>query len=31
MQNYKEQRENFMGSVGPQGPAKDVMEIVDIF
>jgi hypothetical protein len=31
MENYKGQRENFMGSVGPQGPAKDVMESVDIF
>jgi hypothetical protein len=31
MQNYKGQRENFMGSVGPQGPAKGVMEHVDIF
>jgi hypothetical protein len=31
MENYNGQRENFMGSVGPQGPAKDVMETVDIF
>jgi hypothetical protein len=31
MQNYKGQRENFMGSVGPQGPAKGVMEVVEIF
>jgi hypothetical protein len=31
MQNYKGQRENFTGSVGPQGAAKGVMEIVDIF
>jgi hypothetical protein len=31
MQNYKGQRKNFTGSVGPQGPIKDVMEIVDIF
>jgi hypothetical protein len=31
MKNYKGQRKNFTGSVGPQGAAKDVMEIVDIF
>jgi hypothetical protein len=31
LQNYKGQRENFTGSVGPQGAAKRVMEIVDIF
>jgi hypothetical protein len=31
MENYKGQRENFTASVGPQGPAKDVREIVDIF
>jgi hypothetical protein len=31
MENYKGQRENFTGSVGPQGSAKDVTEIVDIF
>jgi hypothetical protein len=31
MQNYKGQRVNFTGSVGPQGAAKGVMEIVDIF
>jgi hypothetical protein len=31
MQNYKGQKENFMGSVGPQGPANGVMEIVGIF
>jgi hypothetical protein len=30
MQNYKGQRENFTGTVGAQGPAKGVMEIVDI-
>jgi hypothetical protein len=31
MENYKGQRENFTGSVGPHDPANDVMEIVDIF
>jgi hypothetical protein len=31
MQNCKRQRENFTGSVWPQGPAKGVMEIVDNF
>jgi hypothetical protein len=31
MENCKRQWENFTGSVGPQGAAKDVMEIVDIF
>jgi hypothetical protein len=31
MENYKGQKENFMGSVGPQGAAKLVTEIVDIF
>jgi hypothetical protein len=31
MQNYKGQRENFTGSVGPQGAAKGDMEIVHIF
>jgi hypothetical protein len=31
MKNYKGQRENFTGSVGPQGAAKHVMEIVDVF
>jgi cytochrome c556 len=31
MQNYKGQRENFTGSVGPQGAAKHVTESVDIF
>jgi cytochrome c556 len=31
MENYKGQRENFIGSVRPQSAAKDVMEIVDIF
>jgi hypothetical protein len=31
MQNYNGQRENFTGSVEPQGPVKGVMEIVDIF
>jgi hypothetical protein len=31
IQNYKEQREYFTGSVGPQGSAKGVMEFVDIF
>jgi hypothetical protein len=31
MNNYKGQRQNFMGSVGPQGAAKQVTEIVDFF
>jgi hypothetical protein len=31
MSNYKGQREHFTGSVGPQGAAKEVTEIVDIF
>jgi hypothetical protein len=31
MNSYKEQRENFMGSVGSQGAAKQVTEIVDVF
>ncbi|XP_023724900.1 piggyBac transposable element-derived protein 4-like [Cryptotermes secundus] len=31
MQNYRGQREHFTGSVGAQGPAKDVTEIVDVF
>jgi hypothetical protein len=31
MNNYKRQRENFTSSVGPQGSAKQVAEIVDIF
>jgi hypothetical protein len=31
MEYYKGQRENFMGSVGPQGAAKHITEIVDIF
>jgi hypothetical protein len=31
MQNYKRQRENFEGSVGPRGAAKHVTEIVDSF
>jgi hypothetical protein len=31
MNNYKGQRKNFMGSVGPQGAAKEVTEIVDVF
>jgi hypothetical protein len=31
MQNYKRQRKNVMGSVGPQGAAKHVTDIVDIF
>jgi hypothetical protein len=31
MDNYKGQRENFTGSVGPQGAAKEVTEIVDVF
>jgi hypothetical protein len=30
MKNYKGQKENFMGSVGPQGAAKHVTEIVDV-
>jgi hypothetical protein len=31
MQTYEGQEENFMGSAGPQGAAKYVTEIVDIF
>jgi hypothetical protein len=31
MDSYKGQRENFTGSVGPQGPAKHVTDIVDTF
>jgi hypothetical protein len=31
MNDYKGQRENFMYSVGPQGAAKEVTEIADIF
>jgi hypothetical protein len=31
MQNCKGQRENFMGNVGPQGAAKYMTEIGDIF
>jgi hypothetical protein len=31
MENYKGQRENIMGNIGPQGAAKHVAEIVDIF
>jgi cytochrome c556 len=31
MENYKGQKENFTGNVGPQGAAKHVTEIVDIF
>jgi hypothetical protein len=31
MENYKRQRDNFMGSVGLQGAAKNVTETVDIF
>jgi hypothetical protein len=31
MNNYKGQRENFTGGVGPQGAAKEVTEIVDVF
>jgi hypothetical protein len=31
MNNYKGQRENFTGGVGPQGAAKEATEIVDIF
>jgi hypothetical protein len=31
MQNYEGQRENFTGSVGPEGAAKHVTESVDIF
>ena len=31
MENYRGQREHFTGSVGAQGPAKDVTEIVDVF
>jgi hypothetical protein len=30
MENYREQREKFMGSVGPQGAAEHITEIVDI-
>jgi hypothetical protein len=30
MNNYKGQMENFKGSVGPQGAAEEVTEIVDI-
>jgi hypothetical protein len=29
--NYKVQRENFTGSVGPQGVAKHVTEVVNVF
>jgi hypothetical protein len=29
--NYKGQRKHFTGSVGPQGTAKEVTEIVDVF
>jgi hypothetical protein len=28
MKNYKGQKENFMGSVGPQGAAKHMTETV---
>jgi hypothetical protein len=31
MNNYKGQRENFIGSVGPHGAAKEVTEIVNCF
>jgi hypothetical protein len=31
VQNYKGHRENFRGSVGPQGTAKHVTEIVHFF
>jgi hypothetical protein len=31
MNNYKEQWENFTGSAGPQGAAKQVTGIVDVF
>jgi hypothetical protein len=31
MNNYKGQRENFTGSVGPQDAAKEVTEIVEVF
>jgi hypothetical protein len=31
MNNYKGQRENFTGIVGPQGVAKEVTDIVDVF
>jgi hypothetical protein len=31
MNNYKGQRENFTDSVGPQGVAKEVTEIMDVF
>ncbi|PNF24933.1 hypothetical protein B7P43_G09365 [Cryptotermes secundus] len=31
MQNYRGQREHFTGSVGAQGPSKDLTEIVDVF
>jgi hypothetical protein len=30
MNNYKRQRQNFTGGVGPQGAEKHVTEIVDI-
>jgi hypothetical protein len=30
MNNYMGQRKNFMGSVGPQGAAKQVTYIVDV-
>jgi hypothetical protein len=31
MNNYKGQKENFMGSVGPQRAAKQATDIVDVF
>jgi hypothetical protein len=31
VENYKGQRENFTGNVGPQGAAKLVTQIVDVF
>jgi hypothetical protein len=31
MENYRGQRENFMGSVGAQGAAKHVTDIEDVF
>jgi hypothetical protein len=31
MENYRGQRENFTGCVGPQGAAVNAMEIVDVF
>lgn len=31
MEHYKGRREHFTGSVGPQGAAKHVTQIVDIF